>query len=102
VSSSASPDPWLRPPAGARVRQVVTHGPFVVQRREDLGLGACRLTRHPDAPATTFAVLGYSQRSEIGLPCHVVHLEDERDGRRYVLDSGLMGPGLPPDAFRLA
>jgi hypothetical protein len=93
---------WLVPPAGARVRQLVAHGPFVVQRREDLGLGACRLTRHRGATATTFVVVGYAERSEIGLPCHVVHLEDERDGRRYVLDTGLCGPGLPADAFALA
>jgi hypothetical protein len=92
---------WLVPPAGARVRQIVAEGPFVVQRREDLGLGACRLTRHRGATATTFVVLGYAERAEIGLPCHVVHLEDERDGRRYVLDTGLCGPGLPPDAFAL-
>jgi hypothetical protein len=93
---------WLVPPAGARVRQLVDHGPFVVQRREDLGLGACRLTRHRRATATTFVVVGYAERSEVGLPCHVVHLEDERDGRRYVLDTGLCGPGLPADAFALA
>jgi hypothetical protein len=95
-------EPWLRPPPGARVRQTVPHGPFVVQRREDLGLGACRLTRHPDAQATTFAVVAYAERSEIGLPCHVVHLRDERDGAAYVLDTGICGPGLPPDAFVLA
>jgi hypothetical protein len=93
--------PWLMPAAGARVRQTVAHGPFVVQRREDLGLGACRLTRHPGATRTIFVVLGYAERSEIGLPCHLVHLEDEGDGRRYVLDTGLCGPGLPPDAFAL-
>ena len=28
-----------------------------------------------------------------------MRLEDERDGRPYVLDTGLMGPGLPEDAF---
>ena len=44
-------------------------------------------------------MLGYSQRSEIGLPCHVVHLRDEADGREYVVDTGLFGPGLPGDAF---
>ena len=30
---------------------------------------------------------------------HVVHLRDERDGREYVVDTGLAGPGLPPSAF---
>jgi hypothetical protein len=97
-----SGDGWLRPPPGARVRQTVEWGPFVVQHREDLGLGACRLTRHRGAVRTVFTVLGYSQRSEVGLPCHVVHVRDERDGREYVVDTGLCGPGLPEDAFRCA
>ncbi len=92
-------DGWLRPAPGIRVRQTVEWGPFVVQLREDLGLGACRLTRHRGAARTSFTVLGYSQRSEIGLPCHVVHLRDEADGREYVVDTGLFGPGLPADAF---
>jgi hypothetical protein len=92
-------DGWLRPAAGARVRQVVEAGPFVVQHRLDLGLGACLLTRHRGATATAFVVLGYSQRSEIGLPCHVVHLRDEADGGEYVVDTGLFGPGLPADGF---
>jgi hypothetical protein len=70
-----------------------------VQLREDMGMGSARLTRHPRAHETTFVVLGYMERSEIGLPCHVVRLEDERDGRPYVVDTGLMGPGLPADAF---
>ena len=94
-------DDWLRPPIGTRLRQTVTWGPFVVQLREDLGLGACRLTRHRGATSTTFTLVEYAERSEIGLPCFVVHLEDERDGRRYVVDTGLCGPGLPPDAFSL-
>jgi hypothetical protein len=81
------------------VRQVVVHGPFVVQHREDLGMGACRLTRHRTAHRTTFVVLGYSLRSEIGLPCHVVHLLDEADEREYVVDTALFGPGLPEEAF---
>ncbi len=92
---------WVRPEPGARVRQIIVHGPFVVQHREDLGLGAVRLTRHRGAFETTFVLLGYSERSEIGLPCHVVHLRDERDGREYVVDTGLAGPGLPLDAFEL-
>lgn len=96
-----SVDVWLVPEPGARVRQIVVTGPFVVQYREDLGLGACRLTRHRGAVATCFEVLGYSQRSEIGLPCHVVHLRDEADDREYVLDTGLCGPGFPGDAFIL-
>ena len=90
---------WIRPEPGARVRQTVPTGPFVVQRREDLGGGGARLTRHRGAHATTFTVLGYSLRSEIGLPCHVVHLRDEADGADYVVDTGLCGPGLPGDAF---
>lgn len=90
---------WILPDVGARIRQMVVHGPFVVQRREDLGGGACRLTRHRTAHATTFMVEGYSLRSEIGLPCHVVHLRDEADGASYVVDTGLCGPGLPADAF---
>ena len=95
-------DDWLRPAPGARVRQTVEAGPFVVQRREDLGLGACRLTRHRGAARTSFVLLGYSQRSEIGLPCHVVHLRDEADGREYVVDTGLCGPGLPAEAFEVS
>ena len=94
-----APPGWHLPPPGTRVRQTVERGPFVVQEREDLGMGSCRLTRHPGAIRTTFRVLGYHERSEIGLPCHVVRLEDERDGRAYVVDTGLMGPGLPADAF---
>jgi hypothetical protein len=90
---------WVRPEPGVRVRQIIVHGPFVVQHREDLGMGAVRLTRHRGAVETTFVLLGYSERSEIGLPCHVVHLRDERDGREYVVDTGLAGPGLPLDAF---
>jgi hypothetical protein len=78
---------------------MVITGPFVVQYREDLGLGGCRLTRHREATETVFVVVGYSQRSEVGLPCHVVHVRDERDGREYVVDTGLAGPGLPADAF---
>lgn len=92
-------DDWLRPEIGERVRQHWPHGPFVVQHREDLGLDACRLTRHRTATQTTFTVLAYAERSEIGLPCFVIHLEDDRDGRRYVVDTGLCGPGLPPDMF---
>jgi hypothetical protein len=92
---------WLRPDVGARVRQTVVAGPFVVQRREDLGLGACRLTRHREATLTTFTVVAYAERSEIGLPCFVIHLSDDRDEAPYVVDTGLCGPGLPPDAFVL-
>jgi hypothetical protein len=83
------------------VRQLVDRGPFVVQLREDMGMGSARLTRHPAARKTTFRVLGYMERSEIGLPCFVIRLEDERDGRAYVVDTGLMGPGLPADAFAI-
>ena len=94
-----APPGWHMPPPGTRVRQTVERGPFVVQEREDLGMGSCRLTRHRGAVRTTFRVLAYDERSETGLPCHVVRLEDERDGRPYVVDTGLMGPGLPEDAF---
>ena len=87
------------PETGALVRQTRTHGPFVVQRRIELDFEAVILTRHPEATATVFVVLRYAERSEIGLPCHVVHLEDERDGQVYVVDTGLMGPGLPADTF---
>lgn len=80
---------------------MVEWGPFVVQRREDLGMGACRLLRHRKATRTTFTVLGYAERSEIGLPCFVIHLRDDADGARYVLDTGLCGPGLPPEAFEV-
>ena len=62
-------------------------------------MGAVRLTRHRGAVETTFVLLGYAERSEIGLPGHVVHLRGERDGREYVVDTGLAGPGLPLDAF---
>lgn len=92
---------WLLPAIGSRVRQVAPHGPFVVQHREVLDLGGARLTRHRGATATTFTVLDYGERSEIGLPCFVVHLSDDRDGHRYVVDTGLCGPGLPPDMFAL-
>jgi hypothetical protein len=92
-------DVWVVPDPGVRVRQTVATGPFVVQHRLDLGMGSCRLTRHRGAVETTFVVLGYSERSEIGLPCHVVHLRDERDGGEYVVDTGLCGPGLPIAAF---
>ncbi len=90
---------WLRPGIGERIRQIRTHGPFVVQHREDLGLGGCRLTRHRGATSTTFTVLEYRERSEIGLPCFVIHVRDDRTGHRYVVDTGLCGPGLPPDTF---
>ncbi|HET6689770.1 MAG TPA: hypothetical protein VFG74_02795 [Miltoncostaeaceae bacterium] len=99
VAGPAGYGEWIHPDVGDRVRQLVPHGPFVVQRREDLGGGACRLTRHRTADATTFVVEGYSLRSEIGLPCHVVHLRDEADGASYVVDTGLCGPGLPAEAF---
>ncbi len=92
---------WLRPEIGERIRQTRVHGPFVVQRRDELGLGAARLTRHRGATTTTFTVLAYAERSEIGLPCFVVHVRDDRTGHRYVVDTGLCGPGLPPDMFVL-
>lgn len=90
---------WLVPDPGTRIRQTRPSGPFVVQRRDVLGFEGVQLTRHPSPTDTVFVVLGYEERYEIGLPCHVVHLKDERDGARYVVDTGLMGPGLPADTF---
>ena len=87
------------PPPGTLVRQIVERGTFIVQRREDLGAGAARLTRHSDATRTIFEVLAYTERSEIGMPCHVVILRDTADDREYVVDCGLMGPGLPEESF---
>jgi hypothetical protein len=101
VAGPAGYGEWILPEVGTRVRQVVIHGPFVVQHREDLGGGACRLIRHRTAHHTTFVIEGYSLRSEVGLPCHVVHLRDEADGASYVVDTALCGPGLPADAFSL-
>jgi hypothetical protein len=92
---------WLMPEPGARVRQTRPHGPFVVQRRDVLGYEGVLLTRHPDPTSTEFVVLRYEERSEIGLPCFVTHLEDERDSAAYVVDTGIMGPGLPADTFAL-
>lgn len=90
---------WMMPPPGTRVRQIVASGPFVVQRREDLGAGGCRLTSHPAPRRTEFEILEYSQRGETGLSCNVVVLRDLADDARYVVECGLMGPGLPGDAF---
>ena len=92
---------WHVPGPGARVRQTRTHGPFVVQHREIVEYGGVLLTRHPTATETVFVVVGYEERSEIGLPCHVVLLEDVRDRALYVVDTALMGPGLPADAFEM-
>lgn len=90
---------WILPELGARVRQVRLSAPFVVQRREILECGGAFLTRHPDPTSTAFVVRRLEERSEIGLPCFVIHLEDERDAAPYVVDTGLMGPGLPTDTF---
>jgi hypothetical protein len=84
---------------GDRVRQVVSYGPFVVQWREELEFGGRRLSRHRDATGTVFTVSHIEERAETGFCCQVVHLVDEYDGGRYVVDTGLMGPGLPTDAF---
>lgn len=92
---------WLVPGPGARVRQTRAYGPFVVQRRDIVDFGGVLLTRHPGAVDTTFTVVGYEERSEIGLPCHVILLEDDRDQALYVVDTALMGPGLPADAFEI-
>ena len=90
---------WIEPTVGMRLRQRVAHAPFVVQQRVHLGLGAVTLNRLPDAHHTTFLVVDIEERSEIGMCCQVVIVEDERDGRRYVIDTALMGPGLPSDTF---
>ncbi len=92
-------DPWVLVGPGDRLRQRTPQGPFVVQRRDELGFGGCLLTRHRTATLTTFVVLRIEERSEVGLTCQVFHLEDEHDGARYVIDTGLMGPGLPTSAF---
>jgi hypothetical protein len=97
--NSGLPEGWVMPPPGSRVRQTVPGGAFVAQVREDLGAGSCRLTGHPDPMGTVFAIVGYEERAEIGMACHVVLLRDERDGREYVVECGIMGPGLPADAF---
>ncbi|MGD9695699.1 MAG: hypothetical protein AB7V42_08575 [Thermoleophilia bacterium] len=93
---------WPVPEVGARIRQTVEHGPFVIQLREDLGMGSCRLTRHRGAHRTVFTVTGFSERSEMGMCCQIVHVRDEADGCDYVVDTGICGPGLPPDAFTIA
>lgn len=90
---------WIFPDVGARLRQLVPFGPFVVQRRVDMGMGSCRLLRHPDPCATSFRLLAYAERGETGLSCQVVHLADEADGAEYVVDTGICGPGLPGDVF---
>lgn len=92
---------WLRPAPGTLVRQLVEHAPFVIQRRVDLGHGECRLMRHRRATATRFRVLRYGGRPDHGVSCHVIDLEDLADGEHYILDTGQMGPGFPPDDFAL-
>lgn len=90
---------WIIPDVGARVRQLEPHGPFVVQRRLDMGMGSCCLVRHRDPCGTSFRLLAYAERGETGLSCQVVHLADEADGGEYVVDTGICGPGLPGDMF---
>lgn len=92
-------DGWMLPPPGTLVRQTIERGAFVVQRREDMGWGGVRLIRHAAATATIFEVLAYTERPEIGMSCHVVILRDTADDAEYVVDCGLMGPGLPEDSF---
>lgn len=96
---ATSQEHWVLPLPGARVRQIRPHGPFVVQRRQILECGGAYLTRHPDPVSTAFVVRRLEERSEIGLPCFVIHLDDERDNAPYVVDTGIMGPGLPTDTF---
>lgn len=90
---------WILPEPGVRVRQTRAYAPFVVQRRQIMECGGAYLTRHPDATSTAFVVRRLEERSEVGLPCFVIHLDDERDQAPYVVDTGMMGPGLPTDTF---
>lgn len=90
---------WMMPPPGTLVRQTVSRGSFVVQERQDLGLGAVRLLRHDRASDTVFEILAYTERPEIGMSCHVVIVRDTADDREYVVDTGLLGPGLPEESF---
>ena len=96
------PDTWFLVDPGDRIRQRQVHGPFLVQRREELDFGGRFLTRHRGATETTFLVTRIEERSEVGLSCQVIHLEDERDGGCYVIDTGLMGPGIPSSGFEPA
>ena len=64
-----------------------------------LGAGAVRLTRHTEPTSTIFEVLAYTERPEIGMTCHVVILRDTADDAEYVVDCGLLGPGLPEESF---
>ena len=90
---------WMMPPLGTLVRQTVERATFVVQRREEMGFGGVRLTRHVAPTGTVFEVLAYTERPEIGMSCHVVILRDTGDDEEYVVDCGLMGPGLPEESF---
>ena len=93
------PDGWFYPEPDARVRQTVERGPFLAQmRRPDAGGPA---TRHPNPRETVFVVSSYEQRHEEGLPAHLVVLRDEADDAEYVVDCGILGPGLPGDAFEV-
>jgi len=96
------PDDWFMPEPGTRLRQISATGAFVVQQREVLEAGATRLTRHTMATATTFVLIRYEERAETGLSCHVVHLRDDADGMAYIVECGIMGPGLPTDTFEVA
>ena len=84
-----------------RLEQHQRHAPFVVQRRDDLGLGSCLLTSHADPTRTTFTVVAIQDRGEMGFTCQVVRVSDDRDGVEYVIDTGIMGPGLPGDVFNV-
>ena len=91
------PNGWFFPEPAARVRQTVEKGPFLApERRPEAGGPA---TRHPDPASATFVVHAYEQRQEEGLPAHLVVLRDEADDAEYVVDCGILGPGLPGDAF---
>ena len=74
-------------------------GGFIARRLLASGHRVRTLTGHPDPMGTVFAIAGYEERAEIGMACHVVLLRDERDGGEYVVECGIMGPGLPVDAF---
>ena len=91
------PDGWFFPEPGSRLKQTVEKGPFLAQQRRPEAGGPA--TRHPDPTATSFVLNAYEQRQEEGMPAFLVVLRDEADGAEYVVDCGILGPGLPGDAF---
>jgi len=91
------PNGWFFPEPESRIRQTAEKGPFLAQqRRPETGAAAAR---HPNPDSAIFVVRGYEQRQEEGLQAHLVVLLDEADDAEYVVDCGILGPGLPGDAF---